>query len=115
CYVFGYFLAGPIPHQIIISNWYKGKRGSAMGIAYVGVAVIGWAGTKIGPWVAAQMEYTDALKTMSYILLLAWPVAFFVLKDKPADVGQHPDGKEPGSAASEAAPAFAAGKEARSF
>ena len=28
---------GPIPHQIIISNWYKERRGFAMGIAYVGV------------------------------------------------------------------------------
>lgn len=116
-YMFGYFLSGPIPHQIIISNWYKEKRGSAMGIAYVGVAIIGWAGTKIGPWIASQMEYTDALKTMSYILLLAWPIAFFVLKDKPEDVGQYADGKEPGTATVTAqdAPSAAVDKEARSF
>lgn len=92
-YMMGYFLAGPIPHQIIISNWYKEKRGFAMGITYVGVAIIGAAGTKVGPWLASQMEYTEALQTMSFFLLAAWPIALFVIKDKPEDIGQLPDGK----------------------
>lgn len=112
-YMFGYFLSGPIPHQIIISNWYKQGRGRAMGIAYVGVAVIGWAGTKIGPYLASTMEYTEALKLMSYILLLAWPVALFVLKDKPENVGQHPDGIKPVAEADNAV--VAPQDEARSF
>jgi MFS family permease len=92
-YMIGYFLAGPIPHQIIISNWYKKKRGWAMGITYVGVAVVGSIGNKLGPWLASQMPYTEALSNMSFMLFLAWPLAFFVLRDKPADVGQLPDGE----------------------
>lgn len=93
-YMVGYFLAGPIPHQIIISNWFKEKRGTAMGITYVGVAVIGSIGNKLGPWMAARMPYTDALQYMGFVLLLAWPIAFFMIKDKPEDVGQFPDGKD---------------------
>lgn len=93
-YMVGYFLAGPVPHQIIISNWYKEKRGMAMGITYVGVAVVGSIGAKLGPWLAEQLPYTDALRVMGFMLLIAWPLAFFVIKDKPADVGQLPDGKE---------------------
>lgn len=93
-YMLGYFLAGPIPHQIIISNWFKEKRGRAMGIAYVGVAVIGSFGNKLGPWLASEMHYTEALKYMSFVLLAAWPIALFLLKDKPSDIGQFPDGKE---------------------
>lgn len=93
-YMLGYFLAGPIPHQIIISNWFKEKRGRAMGITYVGVAVIGSIGNKVGPWLASQMPYTDALKYMSFLLLAAWPIALFLLKDKPSDIGQFPDGKD---------------------
>jgi len=92
-YMLGYFLAGPIPHQIIISNWYKERRGFAMGLTYVGVAIVGAAGTRIGPYLAGQMPYTDALQTMSFLLLLAWPLALFVIKDKPEDIGQYPDGK----------------------
>ncbi len=93
-YMLGYFLSGPIPHQIIISNWYKQKRGWAMGITYVGVAIIGAMGSKLGPYLASQMEYTEALKIMSYLLLIAWPLALFMIKDRPEDIGQLPDGAE---------------------
>jgi sugar phosphate permease len=90
----GYFLSGPIPHQIIISNWFKEKRGRAMGITYVGVAVVGSFGNKLGPYLAKEMHYTEALKLMSFLLLLAWPIAIFFLRDRPSDKGQLPDGKE---------------------
>jgi MFS family permease len=105
-YMVGYFLSGPIPHQIIVSNWFKEKRGRAMGITYVGVAIVGSFGNKLGPWLASQMPYTEALKIMSFVLLAAWPLALFVLKDKPQDVGQLPDGKDQPAAA--ATPAAAA-------
>ncbi len=118
-YMLGYFLAGPIPHQIIISNWFKKKRGRAMGITYVGVAVIGSFGNKLGPWLASQLPYTDALKYMGFLLLLAWPIAIFMLKDRPSDIGQHPDGIDPEDevpastgAAVVSAPAAAAAKAA---
>ncbi len=91
-YMIGYFLSGPIPHQVIISNWFKRKRGRAMGITYVGVAVVGSVGNKLGPYLASQMHYTEALRYMSFLLLLAWPVAIFVLRTKPQDIGQLPDG-----------------------
>lgn len=93
-YMVGYFLSGPIPHQIIISNWFKEKRGRAMGITYVGVAVVGSIGNKLGPYLASKMPYTDALQYMGLLLLLAWPLALFVIKDKPQDIGQFPDGRE---------------------
>ena len=43
-YTVGYFLSGPIPHQIIIANWFKRNRGKAMGVLYVGVGLIGSLG-----------------------------------------------------------------------
>jgi len=93
-YMLGYFLAGPIPHQIIISNWYKERRGWAMGITYVGVGVVGAICNQITPRLAAQMDYTAALQLLGCLLLVAWPLAIFVLKDRPEDIGQLPDGKK---------------------
>lgn len=93
-YMVGYFLSGPIPHQVIISNWFKEKRGRAMGITYVGVGIIGAMGNLLGPWMAARMHYTEALQNMSFILLIPWPLAFFLLRDKPSDMGQFPDGAD---------------------
>lgn len=94
-YMVGYFLSGPIPHQIIISNWFQKKRGRAMGIAYVGVGVFGGLPPLILPVVAKSMHYTQVLQVIGFVLLLAWPLALFVLKDKPSDIGQHPDGEVP--------------------
>ena len=45
-YTVGYILSGPIPHQIIIAQWFRKNRGKAMGVVYVGVGLIGF--TEIG-------------------------------------------------------------------
>ena len=91
-YTFGYILSGPIPHQIIISQWYRRNRGMAMGIVYVGVGLVGAA----GPWLVKPMteQYTfrGALLAIGCVMFIAWPVAMFVLKDRPAEIGQFPDG-----------------------
>ena len=91
-YMLGYFLSGPIPHQIILSQWYKKRRGRAMGLAYVGGALLGAAGNKLNPWLVTFLPYTRALEISGFVLLLAWPIAIFVLKDRPEDIGQTPDG-----------------------
>jgi MFS family permease len=91
-YTFGYILSGPIPHQIIVSHWFKRNRGIAMGIVYVGVGLVGAA----GPWlikpVTEHYSFRTALLAVGCIMFLAWPFALFVLKDRPADLGQFPDG-----------------------
>ena len=91
-YMLGYFLSGPIPHQIILSHWYKKRRGRAMGLAYVGGALLGALGNKLNPWLVTFVPYTRALEISGYVLLLAWPVALFVLRDRPEDLGQTADG-----------------------
>jgi MFS family permease len=91
-YMLGYFLSGPIPHQIILSNWFKVRRGRAMGIAYVGGALIGAVGNWLNPWLVTFLPYTRALEISGFVLLLAWPVAIFVLRDRPEDLGQTVDG-----------------------
>jgi len=93
-YMLGYLLAGPIPHQIIISNWYRRNRGQAMGIAYIGGALAGAIGNKLAPWLVSFMSYRSAIQVLGLLLLLAWPLALFALKDRPEDIGQNPDGDE---------------------
>lgn len=91
-YTFGYILSGPIPHQIVISHWFRRNRGMAMGIVYVGVGLVGAA----GPWlikpVTEQYSFRTALLVVGCIMFVAWPFAWFVMKDRPAEIGQFPDG-----------------------
>jgi MFS family permease len=94
-WMLGYFLSGPIAHQIIISNWYKRSRGQAMGIAYVGGALLGAMGNYLNPWLVTFLPYTDALKISGFVMLIPWPIAIFLLRDRPEDIGQTVDGVVP--------------------
>ena len=107
-WMLGYFLAGPVPHQVILSNWYNRRRGRAMGLAYVGGALFGAIGNWIDPWLVHTYGYRTALSVLGCVLLLAWPFALFVMKDRPEDMGQTPDGEPP-------LPVSAAHAEARTY
>lgn len=97
-YTVGYILSGPIPHQVIVSQWFRKKRGMAMGMVYVGVGLFGSAGSLLVNYVANHYGFHVALQVLGACVLLAWPIAIWVLKNKPADVGQFPDGESVPSA-----------------
>ncbi len=91
-YTIGYILSGPIPHQIVVSNWFRANRGKAMGMVYVGVGIIGALAAFNVKILTGNFGFHTALMVLGALMFLAWPVAWFVLKDRPADVGQYPDG-----------------------
>ena len=92
-YLVGYIFSGPIAHQIIISNWFRRSRGKAMGLTYVGVGVIGSLGSFLVKPLAEKYGFQTALLCVGVLVVVcAWPVAIFFLKDRPSDIGQHPDG-----------------------
>ncbi len=103
-YTMGYILSGPIPHQIVISQWFRRNRGTAMGIAYVGVGVFGSIGSYIVKPLTENLGFRNALMILGSLMFLAWPLALFVIRDKPADVGQFPDGDAQANADSGVAP-----------
>ncbi len=93
-YIVGYIFSGPIAHQVIVSQWFKRQRGIAMAIVYLGVGVFGGISAKFiaRPLTEAFGDFRTALIGFGACFLLAWPIAFFLLKDKPSDIGQNPDG-----------------------
>lgn len=91
-YTVGYIFSGPIPHQILVSQWFRKKRGTAMGIMYVGVGLFGGLGSFLVRGVTARYGFQTALLAMGGLMFLTWPLAMFLLRDRPADVGQFPDG-----------------------
>jgi len=92
-YMLGYIFSGPIPHQILISQWFRRQRGKAMGFAYVGVGLVASLGSILAAGLTTSLGgFQPALFAVGAMILLAWPIAFFVTKDKPALLGQNPDG-----------------------
>jgi MFS family permease len=91
-YTMGYILSGPIPHQVIISHWFKRNRGTAMGLAYVGVGIFGAIGTQLVKVLTQDYGFRTALLVMGVMMFLAWPIAIFVLRDRPEEKGLYADG-----------------------
>jgi len=88
----GYILAGPIPHQIIVAQWFRKNRGKAMGVIYVGVGLVGFLGSFIVAPLTEHLGFHHALMILGLLVLLAWPLVFFLLRDRPAEKGLFPDG-----------------------
>ncbi|MBV8807493.1 MAG: MFS transporter [Acidobacteriaceae bacterium] len=88
----GYILSGPIPHQIIIAQWFRKNRGMAMGIIYVGLGFFGFLGSYVVKPLTENLDFHCALMILGGFVALAWPLAFFVLRDRPAEKGVFPDG-----------------------
>ncbi len=89
----GYLCAGPLPCQVIISNWFSKWRGRMMGLAYVGIG----AGGTIVPWLIRWTRdaygWRGALQILAVAIfvtlgLLAW----LVIRRQPSDLGLLPDG-----------------------
>lgn len=92
-YMIGYIFSGPIPHQVIISQWFKKNRGVAMAATYLGVGVFGGISQKfIAKPLTESLNFQYALMITGGIVLLLVPIAFFVMRDKPSEMGQTPDG-----------------------
>ncbi len=96
-YTMGYILSGPIPHQVIVSHWFRKRRGFSMGIVYIGVAVGASLGTLLVKAITPATDpnaFHTSLLVVGLIMFAAWPVAWFIHKDKPSDVGQFADGAD---------------------
>ena len=94
-YTVGYLTSGPIPHQLIISHWFRKRRGTAMGILYFGVGVVGSLGSYIVKPLTESHGYHVALLALAAIMFAGWPLILFVLRDRPSELGLTIDGEPP--------------------
>jgi MFS family permease len=75
----GYVCGGPLPIQVLLSQWFHRSRGKVMGIAYLG---IGLGGASV-PWISnvlvRHFGWQTALRSVGVlIIVLAFPMAFWV-------------------------------------
>lgn len=93
-YVVGYIFSGPIAHQVIVSQWFRKHRGKAMALVYLGVGVFGGLSSRaVAQPLTEAFGFQTALMIIGGLMLLCWPITLFLMKDRPADIGQHPDGE----------------------
>jgi MFS family permease len=81
----GYVCGGPLPNQVLLSRWFRGGRGTAMGVAYLGIGVGGALVPLLSNWLTEAFGWRGALQSLGIlIVVLAFPAAWFV-GESPAD------------------------------
>jgi sugar phosphate permease len=84
----GYVCGGPLPHQVLLTQWFNKTRGKAMGFAYLG---IGLGGATV-PWISRTLinhfGWQVALRVLGVaIVVVSLPLALLV-KENPKAAGQ---------------------------
>jgi MFS transporter, OFA family, oxalate/formate antiporter len=91
--VIGYTLAGPIANQVLISQWFRARRGRAMGYAYLGLGLGGAVAPPLSNLLIRTFGWRHALQAVGALMLLVlFPVGIWVTRSKPRDLGLSTDG-----------------------
>ena len=89
----GHSATGQVSTSTMVSNWFVKKRGTAIGIMSTGIGLgilvlAPLVGNFLMPTLGWQISYA-ALGLFNLVLI---PLALFVVRTKPSDMGLHPDG-----------------------
>jgi len=105
--VLGYVLAGPIPNQVLIANWFRVMRGRAMGYAYLGLGFGGTVSPLLVHWLIETFGWRRAFEVIGALIVATlFPVGIWVTRSAPRDLGLWPDGapSNPAATGAESAP-----------
>jgi MFS family permease len=100
-YMTGNVFSGGLSHQVLLSQWFVRRRGTALAVGYLGISLIGALSARfvVKPLTEA-FGFRVALQLMGCLPLLAWPLVIFVMRERPAHLGLRPDGEPADDAAS---------------
>jgi MFS family permease len=91
--VIGYTLAGPIANQVLIAQWFRVRRGQAMGYAYLGLGLGGVVSPLAANFLIRCFGWRTALQIAgTLILAVLFPVGLWVTRSTPFEMGLLPDG-----------------------
>ena len=94
--VLGYVLSGPIPNQVLISNWFRVKRGRAMGTAYLGLGVGGAISPLLINSLIQNFGWRHSFEIVgALILIVLFPISQWVTRSSPRELSLLPDGISP--------------------
>ncbi len=97
--VIGYVLAGPIPNQVLVANWFRKFRGRAMGYAYLGLGLGGVAAPVFIHWLIENFGWRRAFEVIGVIFLVVlFPVGIWITRSSPREMELLPDGAPGGDA-----------------
>ena len=92
--VLGYSLAGPIANQVLIAQWFRARRGRAMGYAYLGLGLGGVVAPMLANSLISAFGWRHALEAIgTAIMMVLFPVGIWLTRSSPSEMGLLPDGQ----------------------
>lgn len=90
----GEALLGMIPSQTLVANWFIKKRGTALGIATMGVSMSGMIMAPLSSTLIEHIgwRYTFIVYGLSALAVVV-PLVYFVVVNQPEEKGLYPDGE----------------------
>ncbi len=91
--VLGYVLAGPIANQVLVSKWFRARRGRAMGLAYLGLGAGGVVSPLLVNYLIRTFGWRHALEAVALLLVaVLFPAGIWITRSTPEECGLRPDG-----------------------
>jgi sugar phosphate permease len=98
----GYVCGGPLPNQVLLSNWFDRTRGRAMGIAYLGIGIGGAMVPWLAHWLTDLFGWRISLQVLGVLVVaVALPLVYLV-QERPPDAVPEARPPEPGAQAFQA-------------
>ena len=92
--VLGYVFAGPIANQVLVSRWFRARRGRAMGIAYLGLGSGGAVAPLLINYLIRTYGWRNALEIIAITLMaVMFPIGIWVTRSTPEEISLLPDGE----------------------
>nr|HMS43591.1 MFS transporter [Pyrinomonadaceae bacterium] len=86
---------GVLINTVLVSNWFRRKRGTALGIVLTGTSIGGMLIPLIATPLILKFNWRVAMICVSLLIwLILIPAIIFLVKTKPQDIGLFPDGDE---------------------
>lgn len=91
----GVGMMGQLATAKLVSNWFVAKRGTALGIATMGVGLSGVIMPNVTTWLIDQFGWRGSLEIFSVItLVVVLPVVLLYVVNDPEQRGEEPDGRK---------------------
>lgn len=98
----GVCMLGALPSTTLVANWFVQRRGTALGVATMGVSLSGVLMPPVGTALIAEIGWRSTfLVYAGAAWLLVVPAVYRWVVQRPEDLGLRPDGDSPEVAAAE--------------
>jgi sugar phosphate permease len=92
----GFCATALVPVNTLLTHWFIRRRGFAMSIASNGLSLGGMVMVPLTSFFILRLGFSQAMNILAVIYVaVVVPVTLIFIKQKPADIGQTPDGDPP--------------------